>query len=531
MAWTYRVPVLETFSWQEPVISIADSPSSFRKGDRFIVGQNPINEFTGHTNDIAWFDGTDWKFDVPSDGHTLFIISESLQYQFVNGEWKSALHVTQIDTSDNQFTWILKDNDPDAFNFKVGSDTGPTFLNFDTTTGSENATFKYNVTIDGDLTVKGTTTTIDSTQLIVNDPVFTLNKGGLIDTARESGFEIEVNDPGTGGDPLDPDYVPPSTFIGGYIKSTPDSALNPGFDFKSPDSEHQYSIQIDAAATENFTLVLGSNVTLDQDLSKTSDVEFNKVTITSGELSDGLGNTVNIADLMTSTYAYDQALECLVFDQDTRIIYKPIYINSYSPANNDTNVDPSINLISISYDGDISLNTTGSIILRDETNGADILNLDMSTSPSEITIDSTNKILQISSINLTPNTQYSVTITDALINSNEADIENVTNYGFTTTTPIILPPSITLDPGISATLTYTNTNISIDYSKAIAIGTGNLSLHNIADADSTNDILIDITSSDVTIDVTGNILLIDISNQSLQPGATYLVSIDSSAII
>lgn len=65
----YRIPVEETFSWQRPVIATQNTPPGTpSKGDRYIVGTSPTGDWAGHANNIAWYDGSQWKFDTPSEG-------------------------------------------------------------------------------------------------------------------------------------------------------------------------------------------------------------------------------------------------------------------------------------------------------------------------------------------------------------------------------------------------------------------------------------------------------------------------------
>ncbi len=87
----YRVPVLETFGWQEPVKSstINMAPVSPVKGDRYIVPVDvvPGNSWDGHAKSIAWYTGTEWSFDVPSKGWSAFVESQLLAFTYNGTEW------------------------------------------------------------------------------------------------------------------------------------------------------------------------------------------------------------------------------------------------------------------------------------------------------------------------------------------------------------------------------------------------------------------------------------------------------------
>jgi hypothetical protein len=75
-------------------------------------------------------------------------------------------------------------------------------------------TFSSDVVLQGNLTVQGTTTQVDTTNTNVKDKLITLNSGGAAASGGGSGLEIEEN-----------------SSITGYIKT---SAARTGFDLKAP---------------------------------------------------------------------------------------------------------------------------------------------------------------------------------------------------------------------------------------------------------------------------------------------------------
>lgn len=85
----FRVPVLEHFSWQEPIKDkdLSSDPASPAKGDRYIVASVGTGLWVGSTNTITWFDGTDWKFDVASEGWRTWVQDEDLFYTFDGTSW------------------------------------------------------------------------------------------------------------------------------------------------------------------------------------------------------------------------------------------------------------------------------------------------------------------------------------------------------------------------------------------------------------------------------------------------------------
>lgn len=86
-----RIPVLEQFSWQPPVIDITNTELSTLTGNRFIVGSDPEvgTPFEGHANSIAWYDGENWNFDIPQNGWKTFVTAKEVFYVFIDGSWEN----------------------------------------------------------------------------------------------------------------------------------------------------------------------------------------------------------------------------------------------------------------------------------------------------------------------------------------------------------------------------------------------------------------------------------------------------------
>lgn len=89
---TYRVPVLEDFSWQPPVKDkdLFDAPGAPSKGDRYIVasGTSSGDDWFGYTNDITYYDGVNWQFDTPSEGWRCWLDDEDAYYYFDGTDWQ-----------------------------------------------------------------------------------------------------------------------------------------------------------------------------------------------------------------------------------------------------------------------------------------------------------------------------------------------------------------------------------------------------------------------------------------------------------
>jgi len=88
---TYRVPVLQDFNWQPNVKDkdLGTPAGGEAKGDRYIVSANGGAWSDGAAKDIAWWDGTGWQFDTPSEGWQCWVEDENLYYVFDGSDWVS----------------------------------------------------------------------------------------------------------------------------------------------------------------------------------------------------------------------------------------------------------------------------------------------------------------------------------------------------------------------------------------------------------------------------------------------------------
>jgi len=88
---TYRVPVLEDFSWQPPVLDkdLYDAPGAPEKGDRYIVasGTTSGDDWYGLENHIVTYDGGAWLDDVPEKGWYCFVEDENILYHYTGSVW------------------------------------------------------------------------------------------------------------------------------------------------------------------------------------------------------------------------------------------------------------------------------------------------------------------------------------------------------------------------------------------------------------------------------------------------------------
>ena len=97
---SYRVPVLQDFSWQPPVSDkdLTAAPGSPTKGDRYIVGGSATGDWATHDGSIAWYDGAAWQFDAPSDGWQVYVVDEACNYRFDGAAWDKE-SITQLESA------------------------------------------------------------------------------------------------------------------------------------------------------------------------------------------------------------------------------------------------------------------------------------------------------------------------------------------------------------------------------------------------------------------------------------------------
>lgn len=131
------------------------------------------------------------------------------------------------------------------------------------------------VIIAGDLEVRGTTTTVDTENLLVEDNNITINYGGTTASALGSGLNIE-------GDS--------STVVGFFRISETDDGL---LEFKAP-SGNILTIDVDSnkEISVNGNLDIQADSVIDQDVTTSADVEFNTITTTGNGLNSFPGSIV-----------------------------------------------------------------------------------------------------------------------------------------------------------------------------------------------------------------------------------------------
>ena len=92
----YRVPNLDTFFWQDPVISETNNPpGSPAKGNRYAVSDTPTGAWVGHAFTIAAYDGSGWLFTVPMTGWAFWDIGASY-YKYYSGSAWMAMKMVEL---------------------------------------------------------------------------------------------------------------------------------------------------------------------------------------------------------------------------------------------------------------------------------------------------------------------------------------------------------------------------------------------------------------------------------------------------
>ena len=112
--------------------------------------------------------------------------------------------------------------------------------------------------VTGNLTVNGTTTTVDTTNLLVKDKLITINDGGGANSADGAGIEFEENGSAAG-----------------FIKVAADRA---GFEFQAPGNNNTLTIDATAAST----ITVAGNAALNQDVQSTASPAFAGLSLAGG---------------------------------------------------------------------------------------------------------------------------------------------------------------------------------------------------------------------------------------------------------
>ena len=90
MSTPYRVPILDKFEWQGPVITKSlSSPPAGVKGNRYIVKATGSGAWAGQTNAITYYNGSTWVFVTPTEGYTAWVLDEDTYYYWSGSAWQT----------------------------------------------------------------------------------------------------------------------------------------------------------------------------------------------------------------------------------------------------------------------------------------------------------------------------------------------------------------------------------------------------------------------------------------------------------
>jgi hypothetical protein len=98
----YRVPVLEKYGWQPPIISrlLSSPPGLPFRGDRYIVAPIGSGDWVGEDNNIAFCSnatGPVWTFTPVKEGMIAWITSDGAYYYYDGSAWQPFNTTSDVD--------------------------------------------------------------------------------------------------------------------------------------------------------------------------------------------------------------------------------------------------------------------------------------------------------------------------------------------------------------------------------------------------------------------------------------------------
>lgn len=84
------------FEWQAPVLNIQNSPPvNPSKGDRYLIGTSGSDDWSGKSNYITYYDGTNWVFISPKEGMVIYNKDDTSFYNYKSSTWNKVQQVLQ----------------------------------------------------------------------------------------------------------------------------------------------------------------------------------------------------------------------------------------------------------------------------------------------------------------------------------------------------------------------------------------------------------------------------------------------------
>ena len=86
---SYVDSLVSGLDWQDSVLDkdLSTPPASPSNGDRYIVGSSATDDWSGHDNDIAEYNGSSWDFTSVSEGMATWVEDEDVQYVYNGTSW------------------------------------------------------------------------------------------------------------------------------------------------------------------------------------------------------------------------------------------------------------------------------------------------------------------------------------------------------------------------------------------------------------------------------------------------------------
>jgi len=176
----YVDSVAQGLDWQDSVIDEQNTPpSSPSTGDRYLVDDSPTRDWSGHPNEIAEWDGSQWAFSAPNEAWSVFLEDVDLLKVYDNTNWVafgSAIdHGALAGLADDDHTQYLLVDGTRAMS--GGLDMGNNAISNASSVSTDSAS------ISSSFRLPSSTETISSGDIPYSSPYIVVNgEGGSADT-------------------------------------------------------------------------------------------------------------------------------------------------------------------------------------------------------------------------------------------------------------------------------------------------------------------------------------------------------------
>jgi len=85
MTTEYRVPILDKWEWQEPVLDkdLTSPPGGLLKGDRYLIYGIGAGNWAGQDGNIVEYDGFFWFWIPKREGMIVYVKDEDIWYRYI----------------------------------------------------------------------------------------------------------------------------------------------------------------------------------------------------------------------------------------------------------------------------------------------------------------------------------------------------------------------------------------------------------------------------------------------------------------